>query len=730
MSHPNLEPVRKAAEGRWAEILSTIGGIPHEILDGKNHPCPKCGGKDRFRANAIERGAIRCNQCFATKNGDGFSALQWARGVGFKEALNLIKQHLGMSTNGTHDGPATTTTTQWKCDTLAAEYVYTDEIGQPAYAVRRYECPEWDGLGKKPKDFRQFRAEGDSFVGGKGCMQGVRLVPFKLFELLQRPKDPVFVVEGEKDVLALERLGLLATTNPGGAGKWPSLDPDAVMAVFKGRTVVLIPDNDQVGAQHMATVGKALGCLAKEIRLLTLPKLPPGGDVSDWLAAGGSGEALLELAVAAKPLLATTGPYPVHTFGDPATDTDFPVPEALIDGILFPGLTLIHGTWKRARKTLCAVDMAYCLESGLPFLGRTVKKTRCLWVQRDMSAGKFMEYTRELRAGLGLPPIRIPLVVERMDIRKPADQERLLDTLKEYKPELLFLDSSRALTGNMDENESAEVAELTRTFLIDKVRDGLKIHVVLIGHPSKGGKTARGSGEWEAAADSIMHFAPHFPEGAEHPDYTLVTGFGRHEDFTFAFTLDFPGERGGEGWALREVAPEDVADAARVVKERTKDQSDQGAVEALRNLPEGQGWLTISALRSTLNRGQHAMRRALIALVGRGVLETNGRVGKSLRYRFTSQGTPPSTTDPPPIESLGGPSDSKRPGSPQSPSSESLDNRSGRDSPPPSDSSDSPERPGTQSLQSPEAIEEIRAIEEIPPKWIPNPNQGIDDEPW
>ena len=45
----NVLTIKVAAAGRWPEILAALGGIPAEVLDGQHHPCPKCGGKDRFR---------------------------------------------------------------------------------------------------------------------------------------------------------------------------------------------------------------------------------------------------------------------------------------------------------------------------------------------------------------------------------------------------------------------------------------------------------------------------------------------------------------------------------------------------------------------------------------------------------------------------------------------------------------------------------------------------------
>jgi len=39
----DMQAIKSAASGRWPEVLSTLGGIPLDILDGKHHPCPMCG---------------------------------------------------------------------------------------------------------------------------------------------------------------------------------------------------------------------------------------------------------------------------------------------------------------------------------------------------------------------------------------------------------------------------------------------------------------------------------------------------------------------------------------------------------------------------------------------------------------------------------------------------------------------------------------------------------------
>ena len=95
-SRLDVESIKNAANNRWLDILTTVGSIPREILNGRHHPCPKCGGKDRFRLLDANSGAVFCNQCLSSRNGDGIAAVMWMRGLSFTDALREIANHLGV----------------------------------------------------------------------------------------------------------------------------------------------------------------------------------------------------------------------------------------------------------------------------------------------------------------------------------------------------------------------------------------------------------------------------------------------------------------------------------------------------------------------------------------------------------------------------------------------------------------------------------------------------------
>jgi hypothetical protein len=123
-------------------------------------------------------------------------------------------------------------------------------------------------------------------------------VLYRLPELVQAiaREEVVFLVEGEKDANNLARLGLAATCNAMGAEKWEKRYTSALA----GADVVIIPDNDPAGEKHLRLVADALQGAAKRVRVLYPPGVGQHGDISDWLAAGGTMEKLLELVAAAE----------------------------------------------------------------------------------------------------------------------------------------------------------------------------------------------------------------------------------------------------------------------------------------------------------------------------------------------------------------------------------------------------------------------------------------------
>ncbi len=171
---------------------------------------------------------------------------------------------------------------------IVATYPYRDECGKLLFEKVRFQ----------PKGFLQ-RAptEGGGWIWN---LKGVRIVPYRYPELLAAETDAtIFIVEGEKDADRLAALGFVVTTNNDGAApvnagcSWKSTpefrDP------FKGREVVIIPDNDDAGRRHARGVAQKLRGIASSIRIVTLPGVPEKGDASDYFNAGHTADEFAEL---------------------------------------------------------------------------------------------------------------------------------------------------------------------------------------------------------------------------------------------------------------------------------------------------------------------------------------------------------------------------------------------------------------------------------------------------
>ena len=174
-----------------------------------------------------------------------------------------------------------------------------------------------------------------------------------------KTRAPVLIVEGEKDADNLLAAGFAATTNSGGAGKWTA----DLNRYFEGRDIYILPDNDDVGADHARQVAAALQGVARSIRIINLPGLPPKGDVTDWLEAGGTANDLADLMRQA-PEQRAKGPR--FVFESVSDLRAMPPQEYLVESwIPERSVGLLYGKWGSG-KTFLGFDWALHLVFGMP----------------------------------------------------------------------------------------------------------------------------------------------------------------------------------------------------------------------------------------------------------------------------------------------------------------------------------------------------------------------------
>jgi hypothetical protein len=339
-----------------------------------------------------------------------------------------------------------------------AAYPYTDQAGKVLFEVVRFE----------PKDFRQRKPDGTWSV------KGVRRVPFHLPQLIAAVKAgrPVYVAEGEKDVLALEAAGLPATCNPGGAGKWL---PEFARH-FAGAEVVIIADKDKAGRDHAADVAGKLQGTAASVKILELPDLDGKRvkDAADYFAAGGTAADLDALAEATPPWTPEAPSLPI--IARPLSELVRPAPgdagELLKSRYLCRGAGLLLCGPTGIGKSALAMQAAILWALGRDCFGiMPAKPLLSLLIQAENDDGDLAEMRDGIFAGLHLAPSEIvqagaSVLIFREDARTSADflGGVISPLLAEHRPDLLWIDPALAYLGG-EANAQKDVGGFLRNGL-------------------------------------------------------------------------------------------------------------------------------------------------------------------------------------------------------------------------------------------------------------------------
>lgn len=251
-----------------------------------------------------------------------------------------------------------------------------EELQRKQSATQEAEYLYAGGTLKKLK-FR--RADGSKFctwkhLKGSTWEKGRNNILPGLYQSQTRLPKIFFLVEGEKDVDNLKGAGMVAVSLPDGAqSKWE----DTYDAIFKGKQVVILPDNDEPGKKYAQMCAEKLHGNAANTWIVDLkrawPEIPEKGDISDMIFRMGSDVAVQKVME----LLQTTPEWvpPATTSLSLicAADVEYSPPKWLIAPYFQRGKgTLIQadpGTGKTA--FMCAI--AASVTTGVPIMGLNVE---------------------------------------------------------------------------------------------------------------------------------------------------------------------------------------------------------------------------------------------------------------------------------------------------------------------------------------------------------------------
>jgi hypothetical protein len=296
--------------------------------------------------------------------------------------------------------------------TIAATYNYLDEAGELLYQVVRYE---------NPKTFKQRRKNSEG--GWVWSVAGISRVLYRLPEIAEADtSQTVYICEGEKDAERLGAEGLLATTNAQGAGKWQ----DEFSDTLKGRPVVILPDNDEAGRKHARTVAASLSGKARSVKVINLPGLQEGGDSSDYLDAGGTGEELEQLAKDVPEWKPGENPHPnpyppnstnptnspnfTNSTNRPRTITaaelmnlEFEPTQWVVPNVLPEGLSLLAGKPKKGKSWMALGMCEAVAAGGVAFGTRSVDQGDTLYLALEDNTKRLQKRLKKVLNGRPAP---------------------------------------------------------------------------------------------------------------------------------------------------------------------------------------------------------------------------------------------------------------------------------------------------------------------------------------
>ena len=333
----DVDEVKRAADGRWPSIISSIAGVDIAVLDGGHHPCPMCDGQDRFNLSREGSGSAYCNQC-QPGTGDGITTIRWLTGREFADVLEQVANAVNVKPisekpQRKHDVfRPIPWRDEWVVEwcrnrspiTLASVKALVARIGfyrgrDKVLAIPVY-GPKLDAA--DPVNWIISRIDGGKlqiFRGRKGSelvskvtmpkgSSGIVGVPAQL----KQDTATFWKTEGPTDALALLSAsgfpadGHAVFTTPFGAKEKPA---EGILDLMKGKTINVVHDADKPGQEGAMWIGgkrrrspgwcPRLALVADQVRNIKLPfPLEPssGKDLRDYIAAGATWEDLQGLA--------------------------------------------------------------------------------------------------------------------------------------------------------------------------------------------------------------------------------------------------------------------------------------------------------------------------------------------------------------------------------------------------------------------------------------------------
>jgi len=251
-----------------------------------------------------------------------------------------------------------------------------------------------------------FRPSGDKFIAEEPARRPMYNFPEVVEAVKQR--QPVYGLEGEKDCETALALGAVATTS-GGANTWGRVAP--YVSSLSGADMRVIGDNDEAGDGYVRAVLSSVVEVARSVKLLKLTDLMPdlreGGDLTDYIEAGGSWDEVMDAFDRITPITSVTS----DTFDTSITpmsvadlmERQLPDISWTVEDVLPEGVALLAGKPKKGKSWL-ALGLCIAVPEGSPALGcKEVARGKSLYLALEDNERRMQRRLRKMLQGRAAP---------------------------------------------------------------------------------------------------------------------------------------------------------------------------------------------------------------------------------------------------------------------------------------------------------------------------------------
>ncbi|QDV44982.1 Zinc-binding domain of primase-helicase [Stieleria neptunia] len=319
---PSIDELKTASMGQWSSVLHDAG-LSADLLDGRGHPCPRCGGRDRFSAfpDIAQRGSVHCRSCFHSgtepRPGDGLATLRWLMACDTATACRWLAGWLGLDDAVDRPAPPPMRRTvplrassrrDGDMDRLAIDCHHAmrstwwtrlaNHLALPATELKRlhvgwswqYNATTWpmrdhddDVVGVRLRCMNTGRKW--SVSGGKAGL----FVPSQLPVDIER----LFITEGPTDCAAILSIGFDCVGRPSCNGA-VAFTTKLIKRLHPSECVIVADDDtNKAGKRGAESLAASLVTVCPSVRII----YPPDGhnDARDWVRSGASADDVLSI---------------------------------------------------------------------------------------------------------------------------------------------------------------------------------------------------------------------------------------------------------------------------------------------------------------------------------------------------------------------------------------------------------------------------------------------------